>query len=282
MDEKRNLLLYLEKNYGNINHELYNSGITKIYNYFNGRLTIPEIEKFLSTNYTYTIYRQAKKPKNRNPTYVYKKRFQFQVDTIFIEKLKSYNSNFSYILTVIDIWSRFAFCRLMKTKTARETVACMEDIFKEAKDPPDTILFDRGTELKNKQMTNLLNKLNIKIYSSSTNVHAPFVERFNYTIQTMISKYMCQNNTYSFYKSFQKIVQNYNSKVHSALKISPAAAELSENQSHVLEMHKKKFRKHKKKKPKYKIGEKVRISTQKNKFSRGYAPQFSKYINLNS
>ena len=53
---------------------------------------------------------------------------------------------------------------------------------------------------------------------------------------------MCQNNTYSFYKIFQKLVQNYNSKVHSALKISPAAAEQNENQSHVLKMHMKNFK----------------------------------------
>ena len=144
MNETKNLLLYLEKNYGNINHELYHTGITKIYNYFNGKLSIAEIENFLSTNYTYTIYRQAKKPKPRNPTYVYKRRFQFQVDTISIEKLKRYNSSYSYILTVIDIWSRYAFCRLLKNKSAAQTVACMRDIFNEAKDLPDTILFDKG------------------------------------------------------------------------------------------------------------------------------------------
>ena len=92
---------------------------------------------------------------------------------------------------------------------------------------------------------------------------------------------MCQNNTYSFHKIFQKLVQNYNSKVHSALKISPAAAEQNENQLHVLKMHKKKFEKYRKHKPKYKIGQKVRVNIQKTKFSRGYMPQFSKYIYLN-
>ena len=91
---------------------------------------------------------------------------------------------------------------------------------------------------------------------------------------------MCQNNTYSFYKIFQKLVQNYNSKVHSALKISPAAAEQNENQSHVLKMHMKKFQKYKKHRPKYKIGQKVRVSIQKTKFSRGYMPHFSKYLYL--
>ena len=72
-------LQHLKENYENINHELYFSGISKIFQYYKGRLSKKSIEKFLSSNYTYSIYRSPKKP-NRNPTYVYGKRFQFQVD----------------------------------------------------------------------------------------------------------------------------------------------------------------------------------------------------------
>lgn len=85
---------------------------------------------------------------------------------------------------------------------------------------------------------------------------------------------MSKNDTFAFYKSFDKLVQNYNSKIHSALKISPNDAELDENQLYVKEMHEKKFKKFKKKKAKYKIGQKVKTSIQKGKFFRGYEKQF--------
>ena len=164
----------------------------------------------------------------------------------------------------------------MKRKTAEETVSCMNDIFNEAINTPKTILFDIGSELRNRLMDSLLKKLDIKVYSSDTSIHAPFVERFNYTIQTMIYKFISKNETFSFYKSLDKSVQKYNLKIHSALKISPNNAELDENQIHVKMMHEKKFQRFKRKNTKYKIGQKVRISIQKKKFSRGYDKQFQK------
>ena len=61
-----------------------------------------------------------------------------------MSRLSKTNANYKFILTSIDIWSRKAFCRLQKGKTAVETVASMRDIFDEAEIPPKTILFDRG------------------------------------------------------------------------------------------------------------------------------------------
>lgn len=187
MNSKNDLLKYLKQNYENIDHPLYFSGITKIFEFFKGKLSIRDIEDFLSSNQTYTTFRQWKKPNPRNPTFVHRIRFQFQADTVEISKIKNWNKGYCYILTCIDIWSRKAFCRLMKRKTAEETVSCMRDIFNEAINPPQTILFDRGSELRNRLMNSLLKKLNIEVYSSDTSIHAPFVERFNYTIQVLLT-----------------------------------------------------------------------------------------------
>ena len=124
-----------------------------------------------------------------------------------------------------------------------------------------------------------LREQKVKVYNSATSTHAPFVERFNYTIQTLISKFMCQNDTYSFYESFDKIVQNYNMKIHSALGISPEMAEKPEFQMHVSLMHELKYRKFQKKTARYKPGQLCRVSVSKGKFSpRGYAPQFTNEV----
>ena len=144
MAEKKTLIEHLKLNYGNLESPLYYSGITNIYNYYKGKLPIKDIEDFLSSNYTYSIYRQWKDIKPKNPTFCYELRFQFQSDIVEVSKIKKYNSGFSYILTTVDIWSRKAFCRLMRSKSAEETTKCMADIFKEAVKPPLTILFDDG------------------------------------------------------------------------------------------------------------------------------------------
>ena len=71
-------------------------------------------------------------------------------------------------------------------------------------------------------------------------------------------------------------MDNYNSSVHSFLKIPPNLAETAEFQGYLQLLHAKKYAKFTKKPSKYKIGQTVRVSIQKSKFGqRGYFPQFS-------
>lgn len=272
----RSCLLNLKKSYTDETHPLYLSGITQIYNHYNGALPIKIIEDFLSTIPTYTIHRQAKRPIPRNPTFVYYKRFQFQCDTIEISRLKKWNNGYTWILGVIDVWSRKAFCRLMFTKSADETVSCMKDILKEAVFLPETVCFDRGSELKNKKMTEFLTSLNIKIYYSDTFGHCSFIERWNFTIQSLIYKHIEKSNSFKFHHKLQTLCDVYNKRKHSFLKMSPNEAELPKNKIKVALLHENKYLKYKHKSPKYSVGTIVRVSKQKNKMSRGYGSQFQK------
>ena len=142
MIDKKDCLTHLKRFYEDVNHPLYLSGITKIYEYYNGTLPVEDIEKFLQTKDTYTLHRQVKRP-IRNPTYVYYKRYQFQCDLVHINSIKKWNNNYSYLMTCIDIFTRKAFVRLLKTKHATEATKEMLEILHEAVDPPKTILFDR-------------------------------------------------------------------------------------------------------------------------------------------
>ena len=270
-------LRYLNSNYTKVGHPLYGCGITKIYNFFNGNLPIPAIEHFLSKKNLYTLHRQPKKFR-RNPSFFYNKRQQFQCDLIEISKIKRFNNGYCYILTVIDVWTRKAFCRLLKRKTADEVLKALKEIFEEAKILPKTILFDRGSELKNKKMNNFLQSLGIKVFYSDNFVHAPFVERFNYSIQVLIYKYLTDNNTYTFHNKLSEILNVYNGRIHRFLQMTPNDAENDVNRREVLKRHEEYYNKWKKRKPKYKVGTKVRISKQKNKFSRGYEKTFQSEI----
>ena len=76
-------LLDLKENYTKLGHPLFHSGITKIYKYYKGkdiRLSIKDIEDFLSTVYSYTVSKFTRKSKI-NPTFKHFKRYQFQVCT---------------------------------------------------------------------------------------------------------------------------------------------------------------------------------------------------------
>ena len=241
MIERKDCLVHLKRNYQNILHPLYFSGITKIYNYYKGMISIKDIENFLQTVDTYTTHREPKNPRQTNPTFVYRKRYQFQCDLIEVSAIKRWNNNFTFIMTTIDIFTRKAFCKLLRKKTAVETTKKLKDILQECGQKPDTILFDRGREWHNKHVNGLLDEFGIKKYESDTSIHAPYVERFNWTLQKLIYMHMDKNKSYSFYKELPSIVKLYNNRKHRGLpKLTPNEAEMEENHDKILDWNEKK------------------------------------------
>ena len=66
---------------------------------------------------SYTLHKQAKSARPRNPTYAYYKRYQFQIDLMELsDSVSSVNDNYRYLLTAIDIFTRFAFVEPLKIK----------------------------------------------------------------------------------------------------------------------------------------------------------------------
>ena len=70
--------------------------------------------------------------------------------------------------------------------------------FKERK--PRFLWTDRGTEFYNKQVQDLLNENNIKLYSTNNSeIKSSVVERFNRTFKNMMYKKFTQYNNTIFY-----------------------------------------------------------------------------------
>ena len=90
------------------------SSLNRVFKHFNGSIPINKIKKWLLASDTYTLHRQPKAPKPRNLTYAYYKRYQFQIDLIEIGKMANANDNYRYLLTAIDIFSRYAFVEPLK------------------------------------------------------------------------------------------------------------------------------------------------------------------------
>ena len=184
----------------------------RVFKHFNGTVPINKIKKWLQGTDSYTLHRQPKAPKPRNLTYVYYKRYQFQIDLIEIGKMASANDNYHYLLTAIDIFSRYAFVVPLKNKTASVFLNGFKAIIKKAKRPPRKILADRGTEIKNKLFKDYCHHNNVTLLHSDNFVHAPFVERFNQSLKSLMFKYMTSKNTDRFIDVLQSLVKTYNSQ----------------------------------------------------------------------
>ena len=100
--------------------------------------------------------------------------------------MASANDNYRYLLTAIDIFSRYAFVVPLKNKTASVFLNGFKAIIKKAKRPPQKILADRGTEIKNKLFKDYCRRNNVTLLHSDNFVHAPFVERFNQSLKSLM------------------------------------------------------------------------------------------------
>ena len=164
-----------------------------IYYYYGKKIPLTTIEEWLKGTDSCTLHKQPKFPRPRNPTFAYQKRYQFQIDLIDLGNLIEENDRNRYLLTAIDIFTRFAFVEPLKNKTAKTFMEGFESIMKRAKKFPGTILADKGAEIKNKLFQAYCKNNNILLLHSNNFVHAPFVERFNRTLKNLI-KYITHEN----------------------------------------------------------------------------------------
>ena len=109
------------------------------------------------------IYQRFKKPekaKTIKPTILKEPFKQLGIDLIDMQG-KEYNK-YRYILTCIDLFSKFAWAEPIKTKTDTDVSDAMNKIIKSISSPISSIRSDRGPEFVNEKMKKLLEKHNIK------------------------------------------------------------------------------------------------------------------------
>ena len=69
---------------------------------------------------------------------------QWQADLADMSALARYNNGYRYILTVIDLFSRYAWARPLKTKQGQEVAAAFADIFQRDGRIPKRVQTDQG------------------------------------------------------------------------------------------------------------------------------------------
>ena len=147
----------------------------------------------------------------------------FAADLVEMQKFAKLNRGYRYLLTCIDIFSKFAWIIPLKDKRGITIKNALEKIFKQRK--PKFLWTDRGTEFYNKQVQDLLNENNIKLYSTNNSeIKSAVIERFNRTLKNMMYKKFTENNNTIFYNILDELLNNYNNKYHSTVKMSPIEA----------------------------------------------------------
>ena len=202
----------------------------------------------------------------------------WSADLVFMDKLSKWNKGFKYLLTVIDVFSKFAWVVPLKDKKGSSITTAFADIIKTYKRKPEYLWVDKGSEFYNKTFKEWLLQNDIELYSTFNEGKAVIIERFNRTLKSrMYKQFTIQNNTI-WYNIIDKLVDEYNKTKHGSIKLTPVEASKKKNHGLVyfnlygdIEASTQK--------PKFKIGDEVRISKYKRKvFDKGYTPNWSEEI----
>ena len=175
-------------------------------------------------NHNKTLSEELHKPKRKN--YPRRKIIVNHIDEIFaadlveMQKFAKLNKGYRYLITCIDIFSKYSWVIPLKEKKGINVKNSLEKIFNERK--PKFLWADRGKEFYKKQVQDLLNENNIKLYSTNNSeIKSAVVERFNRTFKNMMYKKFTENDNTIFYNILDELVNNYNSKYHSTIKMTP-------------------------------------------------------------
>ena len=198
----------------------------------------------------------------------------FAADLVEMQKFAKLNKGYRYLLTCIDIFSKFAWVIPLKDKKGITIKSALEKIFKQRKSK--LLWTDKGKEFYNKQVQDLLNENNIKLYSTNNSeIKSAVIERFNRTFKNMMYKKFTENNNTIFYNILDELVNNYNNKYHSTIRMSPIEGSKKINENKIKNI----YNFEKTKKPgRFKIGDRVRLSLEKNIFEKGYDTNWTQEI----
>ena len=180
---------------------------------------------------------------------------------------------------VLDLFSKYGWIVPLKDKKGETVMQAFKKLFKDGR-KPEYLWTDKGKEYYNKNMRELLEKNNITLYSTENEEKSSVCERWNRTIKTrMWKQFTIQGNTI-YLEILPKILQEYNKTKHSSIKMTPIEASKKKNES-VVYFNLYGDMKQSPSRPKFKIGDKVRISKYKRKvFDKGYTPNWTEEIFL--
>lgn len=203
----------------------------------------------------------------------------WQADLIDLKRFKKTNNGFTFVLIVMDCFSKFAWVVPVKTKTKSEIATAFINIITLSRRQPINLQTDHGTEFYNDVFQKVTKRYHINHYSTYSIMKASLVERLIRTIKNKLFKLFSLNGNYRWYgKPLKDEINIYNQSRHRTTKFKPN--EVNGSNAHLV-MNNIKLAQVKSKKQdkiKFKLGDFVRISKYKSIFEKGYTPNWSTEI----
>ena len=236
-----------------------------------------EVESALSKLPSYTLHKKVKKTKKNLKTVVKGIDHIWQADLIDVSNIANENKDIKFLLTCIDVFSKYGWAIPLKNKSAIEVTKGFSKILSERK--PEKLQTDNGTEFYNSNFKELLKLNKIKLNSSRSLHKAAVVERFNRTLRALW-RYFTHKQKNSFMEKLDEFLISYNNTFHYTIKMKPSEV----NKNNELQVWENIYGFKPDKgvetliKPTFKRDDIVRISKYKYPFEKGYTKNWTSEI----
>ena len=198
-------------------------------------------------------------------------------DLVEMGSLSEWNEGIRYLLMVIDVFSKYGWIQSLKNKRGETVANAFSTIFSKGR-KPKKLWIDKGREFWNKNVEEVMDKFGVERYSTQNEEKSSVVERWNRTIKGKIWKMFSARNEMIYVDKLKEILKDNNNTKHSSIGMTPVQASKKMNERKVYaKLYEDELWK-KNKSPKFKVGDKVRISKWKKGFKKGFTPNWTEEI----
>ena len=237
------------------------------------RAPVKAVKQWLSEQDAYTLHKPVRIRFKRRRVIVGGRNHQWQADLVDLSKLKKDNDGYVFLLTVIDVFSKRAWCVPLKNKSASSLVMALKGLLVNI--APTTLQTDKGLEFLNRSVRRLLKEHGVHHFSThNEETKASIVERFNRTLKTRMWRYFTKYQTVRYIDALQDFVQSYNDTYHRSIGMAPSQV----NAANQEEVWQRLYGHDGKGVPKFKVDDRVRISKAKRRFEKGYMANWSEEL----
>lgn len=270
------------------------------------KLTSSRVSRWLHSQDVYTRHKRAIRNFKRNPIVAFHVDANWQLDLADVKSTSRSNSGVKYILVAIDVLSRYAWTRGLRSKETTAVRDALADIVDKDGRKPMLITADSGKEFTSRPFKAFVNDtLCAHLWFTPPGKKASIAERFIQTLKSKIVKYYAwTGGRKRFIHKLQDFTHAYNHSLHRMLRMKPADVTKSNEHEAFNNLYGKYYTRkavaeppvndpnssllkslkgpihvtRAQERPADRVlreGDRVRIAIHKDVFSKGYTPRFS-------
>jgi hypothetical protein len=243
-------------------------------------------EAWLQEQDAFTMHRPVRKRFPRNPYTITNALDVWECDLLDVQSLSRYNDRYRYLLTVIDVFTKYLHVVPLRSKTGTNVASAFRSILDDPRyslpkgiqqQRPVWVRTDRGKEFVNRTFQDMLKREGIQFQvCRNPDVKCSVVERAQRTIREKLYKYFTYKNTHRYIDVLAKFVRAYNDTTHTTTCMAPSKV----RDTDVLTIWKRVVNAKRRRiaTAKFREGQHVRISKEKMRFAKGGEQNYSTEI----